>query len=268
MFLTVGPTFETTVPVFVLGINPLGPNTLPKPALFIFCRESIWQMHLSNSILPSWICLKISSSPTSVAPADRASWPALESAGAMTQMRRSVLTECGNRNRFLTTGPFLRVRKRTCSSYLEDEGFRPTSKARMYCIASTRANCSVFFRSYWRKVLRAFFFFAGCVFDVVAHRIVWYTGVANRQTSGRMVDNDDTASLVTPKDATSDRGAAITALRVVMAGVWSCPKVQCSSRRSVARRFGGPYHVKSLRSSLSALGGSKQTCDFPTIPMY
>ena len=217
IFLTVGPMFVTTVPVFVLGIRPLGPSTLPNPALFNFCSESTWQMHLSNSMLPSRTCLKISSSPTSVAPADRASCPALESAGAMTQMRRSVLTECGSRNRFRTTGPFFRVRRRTWSSYLEDEGFRPTSKARMYCIASTRANCSVFLRSYWRKVLRAFFFFAGCVFDVVAHRIVWYVGVANRQTSGRMVDSDDAASRVALKVAASERGAAMAALRGLMA---------------------------------------------------
>jgi hypothetical protein len=28
----------TTVPAFVLGIKPLGPNTLPNPALFIFLQ--------------------------------------------------------------------------------------------------------------------------------------------------------------------------------------------------------------------------------------
>jgi len=50
----------------------------------------------------------------------------------MTQIRISVLTGCGSRNRFRMTGPFLSVRRRTCSSYLEEDGLRPTSKARIY----------------------------------------------------------------------------------------------------------------------------------------
>lgn len=65
-------------------------------------------------------------------------------------------------------------------------------------------------------MLRAFFFFAGCVFDVTAQRIVWYVGVAKRQTSGRRVDSDEAASRVALKDAVSERGAAMAALLVVM----------------------------------------------------
>jgi hypothetical protein len=42
--------------------------------------------------------------------------------------------------------------------------------------------------------------------------MVWYEGVANRQTSGRSVDSDDAASRVALKDAKSVRGAAIAAL--------------------------------------------------------
>ena len=55
-----------------------------------------------------------------------------ESGGAMTQMRRSVLTGWGRRRRLRTTAPFLGVRRRTCSSYLLEVGRRPTSAARRY----------------------------------------------------------------------------------------------------------------------------------------
>jgi hypothetical protein len=132
MFRTLVPTCVTTVPVFVLGIRPLGPRTRPNPALLSFCRLSMWQMHRSNSTKPSLICAKISSSPTRTAPADRASAAAFDSGSAMTQMRTSVLTGCGSRNRFRTTGPFFSVRRRTATSYLDEVGLRPTSKARIY----------------------------------------------------------------------------------------------------------------------------------------
>jgi hypothetical protein len=132
IFRTLVPTCVTTVPVLVLGISPLGPSCRPNPALFSFCRLSMWHRHRSKSIMPSLICAKMSSSPTRTAPAARASAAACESGAAMTQMRTSVFTGWGSRKRFRTTGPFLSVRRRTCSSYLEEDGLRPTSKARIY----------------------------------------------------------------------------------------------------------------------------------------
>jgi len=86
-------------------------------------------------------------------------------------------------------------------------------------------------------VLRAFFFFAGCDFDVIAHRIVWYEGVANRQTSGRRVDSGDVASRVMLSGAASERGTAMTALQVLMAGACCWPKVPMSKFRVLGVSF-------------------------------
>lgn len=74
------------------------------------------------------------SSPISIAPAALAARAALESGGQMTQIRVSVFTACGSRRRLRMTGPFLSVRSLTATSYLEEVGSRPTSKARMYLV--------------------------------------------------------------------------------------------------------------------------------------
>jgi len=82
-------------------------------------------------MFPAFIASKISSSPTSDAPAAMASAAILESGGQITQIRISVFTAWGSRMRLRIMGPFFIVRSRTCISYLEDVGLRPTSKARM-----------------------------------------------------------------------------------------------------------------------------------------
>jgi putative hemolysin len=124
-------TFFTTVPIFALGINCLGPRILPNPALFILASESVWQMQRSNSICPSFIDSKTSSSPTKTAPAALATSACLESGGQITQIRRSVATRCGNCSRLRRTGPFFSDFNFRCNSYFTDVGDWPTSAARI-----------------------------------------------------------------------------------------------------------------------------------------
>ena len=78
-----------------------------------------------------------------------------------------------------------------------------------YCIASTRENCSVFLRSYWRNVFRAFFFFPPAALDP-AYCIVWYgiEAVAGRDLEAAI---EDVVSLL--RGTTNDRGCAIACLR-------------------------------------------------------
>lgn len=132
MSLTAAPTSLITVPVFALGIRPLGPRILATPAFPILLKLSSCARHLSNSILPSFTASNTVSSPTTVAPAVRAASAWTESGGQMTHMRRPVFTGYGRLSRLRTTGPFLRVRRRRAISYFGDVGGWPTSKARMY----------------------------------------------------------------------------------------------------------------------------------------
>lgn len=121
----------TTVPVLADGIKPLGPSTLPSPALFSFCNESVWHKHLSKSMRPAFTASNTDSSPTTDAPAARAASAYFESGGHITHIRRSVLTGCGSRSRFRMTGPFLSDLSFSANSYLTLVGERPTSTARI-----------------------------------------------------------------------------------------------------------------------------------------
>lgn len=199
-----------------------------------------------------------------MAPAARASAAAFEFGSAMTQMRISVLTGWGSRNRLRTTGPFLSVFRWTWISYLDEDGWRPTSNARMYleycyppapavfhtlgatyCIASMSENCSARFRSYRVNVLEAFLFFFGCAL-VVAHRMVW-RGAAARRGNSALVHEVIGDMFTLLSGASNDRGCAIVGFGQFVVSFLDLSKVH--------RRLGGaklahgpcaPMHLVSL----------------------